>query len=96
MLVRLTRIIKSNNDFSLKEIFINPSEVSYLVEDEGMKRDLKEGIISFNFHQSTGFTRLHIKSSGSLEEFTVIGDPHLIEEKIRNSILQGRKQLLKG
>jgi len=96
MLIRLTRITKLNNNYTLKEVFINPTQISYLIEDETMKRDLNEGAISFDFHNSTGFTRLHVKSSGSLEELTVVGDPYIIEKKIRQSILEDRRQLLKG
>ena len=54
-----------------------------------------EGMISFDLNRSTGFTKLRLENSGRQEEFTVVGDPHLIEQKIRRS-LQNKKQLLKG
>jgi hypothetical protein len=95
MLVRLTSIVKKNNDFFLKEIFINPSQVSLLYEDSKMKQYLMEGAISFDFNRSTGFTKLRLEGSSGREELTVVGDPHLIEQKIRKG-LQNKRQLLKG
>ena len=95
MLIRLTRITKNNNDFFLKEIFVNPSQISYLYEDDKMKKYLMEGMISFDLNRSTGFTKLKLENAGRSEEFTVVGDPHLIEQKIRHC-LQNKRQLLKG
>ena len=95
MLVRLTSIIKKNNDFFLKEIFINPNQVSLLYEDSKMKQYLMEGEISFDFNPSTGFTKLRLEGSRGREELTVVGDPYLIEQKIRKC-LQDKRQLLKG
>jgi len=95
MLIRLTRITKNNNDFFLKEIFVNPSQISYLYEDDKMKKYLMEGMISFDLNRSTGFTKLKLENSGLSEEFTVVGDPRLIEQKIRQC-LQNKRQLLKG
>ena len=95
MLVELIKIIKNGRDYTLKQIFVNPKHVVYLQEDEAFKRKLKEGIISLDLHQSTGFSKLRIEANGIHEELTVIGDPSLIIKKIDSVIVHSRKQLLR-
>jgi len=95
VLVKLIKIIQTGNNYSLKEIFVNPKQISYLLEDEIMKEKLLEGTVSINLHQSTSFTKIRLDNSGLREEFTVIGDPYLIEQKIKKTIREDRRQLLR-
>ncbi len=95
MLIELVKIIKTGKDYTLKQIFVNPKHVVYLQEDENFKRKLKEGIISLDLHQSTGFSKLRLESNGMREELTVIGEPNLIIRKMDSVALRNQKQLLR-
>ena len=95
MLVKLIKIIKSGKNYSLKQIFVNPSQILYIQEDERFMNQLKEGVISLDIHQSTGFSKIRLDSNGTYEELTVIGDPEIIQRKIEGVIFSTRKQLLR-
>tara|TARA_Y100000592_G_C5480411_1_gene325107 strand:- start:4116 stop:4406 length:291 start_codon:yes stop_codon:yes gene_type:complete len=95
MLVKLIKIMKSGRDYSLKQIFVNPSQILYIQEDERFISDLREGAISLDIHQSTGFSKIRLDSNGIYEELTVVGDPEIIQRKIENVIFSTRKQLLR-
>jgi len=95
MLVRLVRIVRSGRDYTLKQIYVNPLQISYIQEDEDHKVKLKEHIVSLNLHESTGFSKIRLDNGGSFEEITVLGSPEMIHEKIQAKVTNSRKQLLR-
>ena len=96
MLIKMIRISQHNSVYSLKEVFINPKQITYIYEDEFMKKCLHEGTVSLDLHPSTSFTKIRLDGRGLQEEFTVIGDPNSIKETIRSSVLTDKRELLKG
>ena len=96
MLVPFVRIIRVGRDYTFKQIFINPLQISYIHEDEACKAKLKEHIESLNLHESTGFSRIKLDNAGLMEEITVVGSPEMIQKKIQSNIVISRKQLLRG
>jgi hypothetical protein len=96
MLIPFIKISKSGRDYTLKQILINPMQIIYVHEDELFKRKLKEGVISLDIHQSTGFSKIRLDNSGITEEITVVGTPDLIHRKIESGVLSSRRQLLQG
>ena len=95
MLVRLIKIIKSGRDYSLKQIYVNPSQILYIQEDDRFTNDLKEGVMSIDIHQTTGFSKIRLDTNGIFEELTVIGEPEVIHRKIESAIFSSRKKLLR-
>jgi len=91
-LIEVTQTYK--NDYSLREIFINPDHVVFLREDTHMKIRLDEG--SGNFPEGLdarqSFTRLQVHNGTTGTEFVVVGAPHLVESKLKG----GTKELLHG
>ena len=94
MLVPFIKITKSGRDYTLKQIYINPIQIMYVQEDELFKRKLKEGIISLDLHQSTGFSKIRLDNSGISEEIVVVGTPDIIRKKIDTTVTASRRQLL--
>lgn len=93
MLVPLIKITKSGRDYFLEKIFINPKQIIYVWEDNEFKQKLKEGAMSIDLHQSTGFSKIKINLNNQTEIITVVGDPSMIETKISS---KQTKTLLKG
>ena len=96
MLIPFIKITKSGRDYTLRQIFVNPTQIVYVQEDIIFKRKLKEGIISLDLHQSTGFSKVRIHNGGSTEDVTIVGTPEMIREKIERTSISSRKQLLQG
>jgi len=95
MLVKLIKIMKTGRNYSLKQILVNPSQILYIQEDEKFTSDLREGVVSLDLHQSTGFSKIRLDSNGIFEELTVVGDPDIIQRKIENVVFSSKKQLLR-
>ncbi len=96
MLVPFVKILKTGRDYALKQILINPNQITYVQEDEGLKRKLDEGTLSLGLHKSTGFSKIRLDNSGFLEEIIVIGTPDMVQKKIEASSRASYKQLLQG
>ena len=92
----MIKITKKNSVYQLTEIFVNPKQIIYLSDDNEYIDDLKSGKLPFDFHSSSGFTKIRVNGDSRIEEITVLGEPRLIEEKIRKTIIKNKKQLLKG
>ena len=92
-LVKLTEIcqnntITSNRDYSLREVFINPDQVTMLRENNFMKNLLSEGKLPSEIDGRMEFTSVHLNTGVNLN---IIGSPSVIESKLRNN-----RQLLRG
>ena len=96
MLIPLIRIVSTGRDFSLSQIFVNVSQIIYIQEDLNFKRKLKEGIVSLDLHQSTGFSRIKLDNGGLTEEVVVVGEPEIIKAKIDSHHYKFKKALLQG
>lgn len=75
--------------YFLREIFVNPENVIYFVEDEIMKRKLTSGLLNLNIDSRQGFTKLSLRMG---KDITIVGPPSTISEKLRTN----KGNLLKG
>lgn len=78
------------NNYSMREVVINPSHVIALREDDNTKRALREDRIP-GLSKDLSFTRVYL-NSGNLNLSVVIASPiAIVEQK-----LSGSRTLLKG
>ena len=97
-IVKLTEVYEStrihsnedNRTFSLREIYINPSQVVCLREAPDFKRLLVEEKLPGDLDSRQEFTRVHLNRGQAGIDIVVVGPPAIIESKIKT------KQILKG
>ena len=96
--IKLTEIYEStrvhsnegNRAFSLREVYINPSQVVCLREAPDFKRLLVESKLPSDLDNRQEFTRVHLNRGQAGIDIVVVGTPAMIEKKIKT------KQVLKG
>ena len=96
MLVKLIEIYNkktfaSNNDgkveeYSLREVFVNPEHVVCLREIDSLKTRLTETELGQDIHPAESYTKIYINRGQSGLDLDVVGDLTAIRNK-----LQGRK-----
>jgi hypothetical protein len=91
-MVKLIEVIKNLQSFELREVFINPSHVVSLREDNHMKRNLVEGKMPHDLDTRQDFTKLTLDKGSVGLELTIVGGPSLIESKLKKT----EKELLHG
>ena len=92
-MIKLIEIVQTHrSDYTLREIFINPSHVVYLREDVNMKSRLTEGMLPEGLDTRQSFTKLQVHNGTTGSEFVVVGSPSIIENKLNGN----RKELLHG
>ncbi len=92
MLVKLIEIYNkktfaSNSDgkieeYSLREVFVNPEHVVCLRENDSLKVRLSDTTLGKNIHPSEGFTKLYINRGQSGIDLDVVGDLTTIRTKL--------------
>ena len=92
-MVKLIKIVNPHGTKveSLREVYINPEHVSYIVEDEQMTNLANQGLIFEGLDPNHKFTRVVVDTGRNTEYFTVIGGVSEIANKLKNS-----KQLLRA
>ena len=97
MLVRLTEVCTNNtlttrqNDYSLREVFINPEHV-VMIREEARLQELNEQVpLTEGLKQGHRFTKLTINRGHTGTEIVVVGAPDIVERSLNTS-----KQLLRG
>ena len=95
MLTKLTEVIKLNyqsgNQYTLREIYVNPASITMITIETQMKNYLIEGLLPDGIDKRTEFSRVTINSGTHHPSLTVVGSPEIIESKLHKS-----RQLLKG
>lgn len=97
MLVRLTEVcqntytVRTAEDYTLREVFVNPEHIVMIREESRMKRLNEQGKLPDDLDPSHGFTRLTINRGHTGTEIIVVGSPTIIENTINKN-----KKLLKG
>jgi len=92
MLVELTKVEMVDGSPKIGRIYVNPSHVMSVVEDNLVYNDLKEGLIRAGVHEQFSVSRMVIYDGGTQSKVLLImGDPRRIQEK-----LNGKKQVLRG
>ena len=86
--VKVGNELRSNSEYTLREIFVNPDQVTMLRENGYMKRALSEGKLKpEGLDDRVSFTDVYLNTGGTI---VVVGTPSVVETKLRS------KQLLKG
>jgi len=97
MVVKLVEIFKNSNvvkgsGYTLREIYINPEHVVCLREDTFTGRLLEEGKLPQGLDDRQKFTKVQLNRGSVGLDVIVVGDPNIVENKLRIS----KKELLKG
>ena len=93
MVVKLVEVAKigtdisSRSEYTLREVFVNPDQVTMLREDVAMKSLLGEGRLPNELDGRMEFTRLFLNTG---MDIFVVGAPHVVETKLK------QKQILRG
>ena len=95
-LVKLTEVCQNNalttpQDYTLREVFINPEHVIMIREESRMKQLHEQGLLPTGLKREHRFTKLTINRGHTGTEIVVVGAPDVVE-----SSLNTRKELLRG
>ncbi len=97
MLVKLTEVCQKNTltsskqEYSLRDIFINPEHVVMIREDARLTRLNESSSLLPGMDCSHSFTKLTINRGHTGTEIIVVGSPQIVEEK-----LQKNERLIRG
>ena len=97
MLVKLTEICQRNTltsskqEYTLRDVFINPEHVVMIREDAHLGRLNENNSLLPGMNGDHKFTKLTINRGQTGTEIVVVGAPQLVEQK-----LQQNKQLIRG
>ncbi len=91
-LVRMTKVDRIGNRYQLSEVYVNPENVAYVMENLRMRKNLTEQkeLWPDGISDVHRFSTVHMNSNHTV--FHVVGDPSLVQEQI----LTAKKMLLKG
>ena len=94
-LVEVCALLKASKSaqqqFTLREIFINPKHVVALRAEPAYLQKLKEGRLPEELDSRQQFTRLTLDRGQAGLDVIVVGPAHMIESKLRGN---GEKQVL--
>ncbi len=97
MLVRLTEVCRNNtlttrqNDYSLREVFVNPEHV-VMIREEARLQELNEQVpLTEGLKVGHRFTKLTINRGHTGTEIVVVGAPDIVERSLNTN-----RQLLRG
>jgi hypothetical protein len=97
MLVRLTEICQNNmltskkNNYTLREVFINPEHVVMIREEARMQQLKEQGALPDDLNDGHRFTKLTINRGHTGTEIVVVGSPDIIEKSLNQN-----KKLIRG
>ena len=97
MLVRLTEVCRNNalttqqNDYTLREVFVNPEHV-IMIREEARLREINNQVpLTEGLKQDHQFTKLTINRGHTGTEIVVVGAPDIVERSLNTN-----RQLLRG
>ena len=95
-LVKLTEVCHNNalttqQDYTLREVFVNPEHVVMIREEARMRTLNEQGFLPSELNVSHRFTKLTINRGHTGTEIVVVGAPDVLENSLNNT-----KQLLRG
>jgi hypothetical protein len=96
-LVRFTEVCHNNTlttqqDYTLREVYINPEHVVMIREEARMQQLNEDGVLPAELHSAHQFTKLTINRGHTGTEIIVVGSPSIIE----TSLTHTSKKLIKG
>jgi hypothetical protein len=97
MLIKLTEVCTNGacttqQDYTLKEVFINPDHVIMIREEARMKHLNEQGLLDKDMSPTHEFSKLTINRGNTGTEIIVVGGPKIIETMLNKN----NKQLLRG
>jgi len=95
-LVKLTEVcqngaLTTRQDYTLREVFINPEHVIMIREEARMQQLNEQGLLPEGLSNNHQFTKLTINRGHTGTEIIVVGSPSVVE-----SSLNTNKELLRG
>jgi len=95
-LVKLTEVchnsaLTTKQDYTLREVFVNPEHVVMIREEARMQQLNEQGLLAENLDPAHKFTKLTINRGQTGTEIVVVGAPHVIESSLNN-----KKGLIRG
>ena len=95
-LVKLTEVchnstLTTQQDYTLREVFVNPEHVVMVRADPRMRTLNEQGALPGGLKEEHEFSKLTINRGHTGTEMVVVGSPHLIEDKLNT-----QQQLLRG
>ena len=95
-LVKLTEVFHNNTlttqqDYTLREVFINPEHVVMIREEMRMQQLNEQGHLPDGIAKNHQFTKLTINRGQTGTEIVVVGSPKIVETTLNN-----KKELLRG
>jgi hypothetical protein len=97
MLVRLTEICKNNtlttrqNDYSLREVFVNPEHVVMIREEARLHHLNEQDPLTEGLKIGHRFTKLTINRGHTGTEIVVVGAPDIVERSLNSD-----RKLIRG
>lgn len=91
MLVELTRVEPTKDTIKVNRIYVNPTHVVSVIEDNLKYHSLKESLIQAGVHNHMSISEVKVFDGTTVETMLVLGAPKMIKEKINN-----KKQILRG
>ena len=98
MLVKLTEVchnttLTTKQEYTLREVFVNPEHVIMIREEPRMTRLNEQGNLPAGLDKNHEFTKLTINRGHTGTEIVVVGAPELVEQTLNAN---KEKQLLRG
>jgi hypothetical protein len=69
-------------EFSLREVLVNPEHVVCIRENDSLKTKLSETRLGQDIHPAEGFTKVYINRGQSGLDLDVVGDLNSIQNKL--------------
>lgn len=96
MLVKLTEVchnaaLTTKQDYTLREVFVNPEHVVMIREEARMQQLNERGLLPDGLNIDHRFTKLTINKGHTGTEIIVVGSPKVVE-----SSLNKQKKLIRG
>jgi len=95
-LVKLTEVchnstLTTQQDYTLREVFVNPEHVVMIREEARMRQLNEQGVLPADLDSSHRFTKLTINRGHTGTEIVVVGAPDIVEGSLSTN-----KKLIRG
>ena len=83
--VNYANVDEKVEEFSLREVLVNPEHVVCVRENDSLKNRLSETNLGQEIHPAEGFTKIYINRGQSGLDLDVVGDMVSIQKKLLGS-----------
>ena len=91
MLIKFTHISNHNGKWELRELYVNPDQVSSITEAKFLQKLNESGHLVDGLNTSHRFSKVTV----GMDSFLIVGHPSLIRKELRIND-QSYKKLLRG